>query len=135
MKHYVFTITYSNGVSFSKQINAFDAMTAWRKFTDWMQGTMKDISTWAHDIGLTDWAQSALNDISAQLDESGFAQWSREISAEVQTLMDHTPALQVWLKNAGEEVNRAWNILVNADQHTEKEVREALETVVKSLNS
>lgn len=38
MKHYVFTITYSNGVSFSKQINAFDAMTAWRKFTDWMQG-------------------------------------------------------------------------------------------------
>lgn len=38
MKHYIFTITYSNGTEFKKQINSFDTLTAWRRFTDWMQG-------------------------------------------------------------------------------------------------
>ena len=38
MKHYIFTITYSNGTEFKKQINAYDTITAWRKFTSWMQG-------------------------------------------------------------------------------------------------
>ena len=38
MKHYIFTITYSNGTEFKKQVNAYDTITAWRKFTDWMQG-------------------------------------------------------------------------------------------------
>lgn len=38
MRHYIFTITYSNGTSYQKQINTYDALTAWRRFTDWMQG-------------------------------------------------------------------------------------------------
>lgn len=36
--HYIFKLTYSNGDTFVKQFNAFDALTAWGNFNKWVEG-------------------------------------------------------------------------------------------------
>ena len=102
--------------------------------TDWFDNAGRTLSGWANDSGLTDWARGALRDISAWADDIGFTEWARQVSADAQALIDENrPAVEAWLAQAGEEVNRAWNTLVHAEDHTPGEVRDALETVNQAL--
>ena len=101
---------------------------------DWARDTANDVAKWAADSGLTEWAQGALRDLSTWFDESGIPEQAAEASREFREFMDENrPAVEAWLAEAGEEVARAWNTLLNADEHTEAEVREARETVTESL--
>ena len=43
--------------------------------------------------------------------------------------------MEAWLAQAGEDVVQAWNTLVNAEEHSQEEVQEALEIVTESLDS
>ena len=104
--------------------------------TAWLEGAARDVSAWAQDIGLTAWADGALKDISAWADDSGLTAWADEISAQAQALYEENrPAVEAWLNQAGEEVTRAWNTLVNADDYTQAELHDAFETVTESLNA
>ena len=117
--------------------DAANSVTQWANDTgvsDWMQKTAGSVTDWAKESGLTDWAQGALKDVTVWADDSGFTKWAQDVSAQVKAMVEENgPAVDAWLKAAGEEVNRAWTTLSNADQHTAKEVRDALETVNSAL--
>lgn len=101
--------------------------------TGWVEGTVNDVAAWADESGLTGWAQDALDDISAWADDIGFTEWAQQVSAEAQALIEENrPAVEAWLAQAGEDVQQAWNTLLNAQEHSEEEVQQALETVMES---
>ncbi|MDO4866959.1 MAG: hypothetical protein Q4C10_10440 [Clostridia bacterium] len=101
--------------------------------TGWVEGAVNDVTAWADGSGLTSWAQGALNDISAWAGDIGFTEWAQRVSAEAQALIEENrPAVEAWLAQAGEDVQQAWNTLVNAEDHSEEEVQQALETVMES---
>jgi len=100
----------------------------------WMEDTANSISAWAIDSGLTEWANTALSNVQSWADDSGLAEWASNISAQAQQYIeDNRPAVEAWLAQAGEEVNRAWNTLLSADTHTKDEVEAALKTVSSSF--
>ena len=83
--------------------------------------------------GLVGMTQDAADGISAWADDSGFNEWAQNVSQQVQAIIDENgPAVEAWLKSAGEEVRRAWDTLTHAEQHTEEEVKDALETVAEA---
>ncbi len=103
---------------------------------DWARDTAGDIAAWAEDSGLIDWARGTLDDFSAWLDETDIPGRAAEASRELQAFIEkNRPAIEAWLADAGEEVARAWDTLVNAGEHTEAELKEALETVTESLEA
>ena len=116
--------------------DAADGVSAWADesgVTAWVQGAVSDVAAWADANGVTAWAQGALNDLSAWADDSGFNEWAQNVSQQVQAIIDENgPAVEAWLKSAGEEVNRAWDTLTHAERHTEEEVKDALETVAEA---
>lgn len=118
--------------------DAAQGVTQWADesgVSKWLGNTVDGLNAWAKDSGAAEWAQSALNDAAAWADSTGVTQWAQDIEAQMKTMMkENGPAVEAWLKEAGEEVNRAWNILSHADQHTVKEVREALQTLAGALN-
>ena len=102
--------------------------------TGWVEGAVDSVSQWAEETGLSGWAQGALDDVSQWAEDIGVTDWARQIAADTQALIDQNrPAVEAWLAQAGEDVTRAWNTLVNADAHTPEEVRQAYDTVVESL--
>ena len=102
--------------------------------TEWVDGAVGSVTAWADEIGLTAWAQGAIDDISAWADESGFTEMAQGIAADTRALIEkNRPAVEAWLAQAGEEARQALNTLLNAEEHSEEEVREALETVAGSL--
>lgn len=117
--------------------DAAQSVTQWADesgVSKWLGSTVDSVSAWAKESGVTEWAQSALNDAAVWADSTGMTQWAQDIEAQMKTMMEENgPAVEAWLKEAGEEVNRAWKVLSNADQHTVKEVREALQTLAGAL--
>ena len=104
--------------------------------TEWVEGAVNDVAAWADESGLTAWAQGALEDISTWVDDTGLAEWAQGVSAQTQALIERNrPAVEAWLAQAGEDVVQAWNTLVNAEEHSQEEVQEALEIVTESLDS
>ena len=100
----------------------------------WVEGAVDSVSQWAEETGLSGWAQGALDDVSQWAEDIGVTDWARQIAADTQALIDQNrPAVEAWLAQAGEDVTRAWNTLVNADAHTHEEVQQAYDTVVESL--
>ena len=101
---------------------------------DWVEDKAGDIAGWARENGLTDWAEDTLEDIISWFDESGISDWAEGTSQEIQDfIMENRPAIESWLSKAGEEVQHAWDVLVNADQHTQSELEEAYDVVTDSL--
>lgn len=117
--------------------DAGKAVTDWADesgVTAWVNGAVNDVTAWANDSSLVDWAQGALDDLSAWAEDIGVTEWAQKISADTQALIEkNRPAVEAWLAQAGEDVQRAWNTLLNADAHTEEEVRQAYDSVVESL--
>ena len=117
--------------------DAGNAVASWAEdagVTAWVEGAVNDVTAWADESGVSAWAQGALEDISAWADESGLSEWAQNISAEPQALFERNrPAVEAWLAQAGEDVKQAWNTLVNADQHTTEEVKDAYDAVIDSL--
>lgn len=104
--------------------------------TQWVGDRANDVATWAKDSGLTDWANDALGQMSAWYEGSGIAEWAEGTSREIQAYIEENrPAVEAWLTEAGQEVQRAWDTLVNADQHTQKEIAEAYNIVAESMES
>ena len=102
--------------------------------TEWVEDTLDSVATWADESGISGWAQGALDDLSAWVDESGLSEWAEDIGARTQELIEkNRPAVEAWLDQAGEDVQNAWDTLVNAGQHGADEVRRAYETVVDSI--
>ena len=100
----------------------------------WARGAADDISKWAQENGLTDWANGALDEVNRWFADSGIAEWTAGASRDIQAFIDENrPGVEAWLNAAGEEVQRAWDTLVNPGQHTQEEVKEAYETVTESL--
>ena len=101
---------------------------------EWLGNTASDVSAWTKEVGLTDWADSTLKELNTWFEESGISEWAAGTSQEIQTFIEQNrPAVEAWLAEAGQEVRKAWDTLVNADAHTEEELEAAYETVVKSL--
>lgn len=95
----------------------------------------KSISAWADDSGVTAWANTALSDLQTWANDSGFNEWAENVSAETQKLIDENrPAVEAWLEQTGQEARNAWDTLMNAGDHTQEEVEEALDTVSDSLD-
>lgn len=104
--------------------------------TQWAEDAAQGVTTWLQDSGVTEWAEGAVNDISAWFQSSGITEWTEGAARDIQAFIDENgPAVEAWLAQAGEDVKQAWNTLVNADQHTEEEVKEAYETVVEALDA
>lgn len=102
--------------------------------TEWVEGKARDIAAWAQENGLTDWAKETLSELTTWFDETGIAEWTSATSREIQSFVEENrPAIEAWLTEAGQEVRKAWDTLVNADQHTEQEVKSAYEAVTDSL--
>lgn len=102
----------------------------------WTQDAVQNVSTWLDDSGVSAWAEGAAKDVSDWFESSGITEWTQGAARDVQAFIDQNgPAVEAWLNQAGEDVNRAWNTLVNADQHTEEEVKEAYEAVIESLDA
>jgi len=100
----------------------------------WVEDRASDVSAWAKENGLTDWAESTLDEVSAWFDRSGIAEWATGTSREIQAFVEENrPTIEAWLNEAGQEVSRAWDTLVNAGQHTQEEVEEAYDIVTESL--
>ena len=100
----------------------------------WVRGAADDIAKWARESGLTDWAGGALDEVNRWFRDSGIAEWTEGASRDIQAFIEENrPGVEAWLNEAGQEVRRAWDTLVNADQHTEDEVKSAYETVTDSL--
>lgn len=103
--------------------------------TEWMEGASRDISAWADDSGLTEWANAAAQEVSDWFRSSGITEWAEGASADLRAFIEENgPAVEAWLDQAGDDVKSAWDTLVNAEQHTEAEVRDAYETVVDALD-
>ena len=80
------------------------------------------------------WAENATKELNTLFEESGIAAWTEETRKAMDAyIQENGPAIEAWLQTAGDEVARAWDTLVNADKHTEKEVEAAYETVTESL--
>ena len=104
--------------------------------TEWAEGAAQDISAWAKEAGLTDWAGQALEDITSWYQQTGITEWAQGAAEQVQAFVDENgPAIEAWLKGAGEDVRDAWNTLVHPEGRTEDEVQAAYETVVESLEA
>lgn len=102
--------------------------------TDWIEDKAGDLADWARENGLTDWAEDTLKDITSWFDESGIVDWAAGASQDIQNFMtENSPAIESWLSKAGEEVRHAWDVLVNADQHTQSELEEAYDVITDSL--
>ena len=102
--------------------------------TQWVGDRANDVAAWAKESGLTDWANDTLGQLSAWYEGSGIAEWAEGTSREIQTyIQENRPAVEAWLSEAGQEVQRAWDTLVNADQHTQEEIAEAYDIVAESL--
>ena len=95
------------------------------EFLDNLSKTWDSFVNMANDAGqgVSDWA-----------DKNGVTEWTSEASKNIQTFVEENkPAIEAWLNAAGEEVAHAWDTLVNADQHTQQEVKEAYQVVTESL--
>lgn len=102
--------------------------------TEWAEGKANDIAAWAKANGLTDWARETIGDLTAWFDKTGITEWATGASQEFHAFIEENrPAIEAWLKEAGQEVREAWDTLVDADQHTAQEVEAAYETVTESL--
>ena len=102
--------------------------------TAWAEGIGKDIAAWADENGITAWAENATKELNTLFEESGIAAWTEETRKAMDAyIQENGPAIEAWLQTAGDEVASAWDTLVNADKHTEKEVEAAYETVTESL--
>lgn len=103
--------------------------------TEWAEGAVNDLSAWAKSVGLTQWAQDTLSEINGWVDESGLGAWTQETAAEFQAFIEeNSPAIEAWLQQAGQEVARAWDTLVNPEGHTRAELEQAYETVTYALS-
>ena len=107
---------------------------AWNSIVGMAKDAANGISARAVDSGLADWANAALSTVQSWSDDNGFTEWAADISAQAQKYVaENRPTVEAWLAQAGEEVDRAWNTLVNAEAHTKAEVEAALETVTASF--
>ena len=104
--------------------------------TEWAENTASDISAWAKENGLTDWAESTVKEFRTWFDESGISEWTAEASQNIRDFAEENrPAVEAWLREAGEEVRSAWNTLMDADHHTGEELQHAYESVMESLEA
>ena len=103
---------------------------------EWVDDRLDHLSAWAEENGLTDWARGTLDKLTSWFDESGIKEWASETSRDFRAFVDENrPAIEAWLDEAGEEVQRAWDTLLNAGQHTSEEIRQAYDTVAESLDA
>ena len=117
--------------------DAEQAVTDWADesgVTEWAQGAAEDITAWVNESGLSDWAQSAMDELSSWADDSGLKEWAEQTAADLRAFVDENgPAVEAWLTQAGEDVQNAWNTLVDPDGHTAEEIRKACEIVLEAL--
>ncbi len=103
---------------------------------DWAGGAASDLSAWAEEAGLTEWAQDALSEVSEWYAQSGITEWAQDTADGLRAVIEENrPAVEAWLREAGEEVRLAWDTLTHPDGHTQREVEDAYEAVVESLEA
>lgn len=101
---------------------------------EWAEGAVNDVSAWFRENGLTDWARDTLDSLKTWFDESGIAEWAEGTSEEIQAFIEkNRPVIEAWLTEAGQEVRKAWDVLIHADRHTKEEVEAARGIVEESL--
>ena len=117
----------------------------WDSFTVMVEDAAESAKQWAEESEVkswfegagktfTDWADTTLTDLQSWADDSGFRAWTEEVTRQAQQLLEENgPAVEAWLKKAGEEVTEAWNTLLDAAEHDKAQVEEALKTVTESL--
>lgn len=95
----------------------------------WASGKAQDFSAWLEEVDL----EQKLKD---WFDGSGIAEWAQSRADEIQAFIDENrPALEAWLDSAGENVQKAWDTIANAGEHTKEELAEAYDTLMDSLNA
>lgn len=118
---------------------AANSVSAWADesgVTAWFDEAGRNLSDWFGGSGLGEWAGQALGGLQTWANDTGLAQWAENVAAETEKLVEQNrPAVESWLNQAGEDVKRAWDTLVNAGQHSQAEVEAALETVTEALET
>ena len=147
-KHLLMGEPYANLTARSTYAdNFFSGLSqAWDDLRGMADDAGQAVSAWANESGvagalenagesISAWADTALSDMQSWAEDSGLSEWAQNVSAETKKLIEKTrPAVEAWLEQAGEDVKNAWNTLINAEDHTRKEIEEALETVNDALN-
>lgn len=90
-----------------------------------------DLPNWLEN-DLPNWSKSAAEAIRNWAKDAD--KWSQEAAANLQAFVDRNgPAVETWLNQAGEDVQKAWETLTNPQSHTEAEVAQAYDTVMDTL--
>lgn len=74
---------------------------------------------------VTVWANQAAEEIG---------KWMQNADIDIDMfIQENSAAIEQWLKTAGEEVNKAWDVVTHNSEHTQEEIRDALKTIEQSL--
>lgn len=99
------------------------------------ENAMNSVAAWAQESGLSDWAETAQQEISSMIEESGIREFTESTAKELQAFMDENgPLVNEWLANAGDEISKAWDMLIHPEGHSKAELEHAYDAVVESLD-
>ncbi|MBQ3270959.1 MAG: hypothetical protein IJH09_13690 [Clostridia bacterium] len=94
--------------------------------TEWAENAAQDVTNWANESGVTEWAENAARDVTNWANESGVTEWAEGAADDIQTFArDNGPAIGAWFSQAGENIGKALDSLVNPNGNQAKEAPEA----------
>ena len=101
---------------------------AWDGLLGMASDAGKAVSDWANETGVTEWAENAARDVTNWANESGVTEWAEGAADDIQTFArDNGPAIGAWFSQAGENIGKALDSLVNPNGNRAKEAPEAAE--------
>lgn len=90
-----------------------------------------DLDNWLKN-DLPAWADNAAKSIQSWIGEAD--KWTQDAAAKLQAFVEQNgPAVEAWLNQAGEDVQKAWETLNNPNAHTQEEVEQAYDAVMNTL--
>ena len=99
---------------------------AWDGLLGMASDAGKAVSDWANETGVTEWAENAARDVTNWANESGVTEWAEGAADDIQTFArDNGPAIGAWFSQAGENIGKALDSLVNPNGNRAKEAPEA----------
>jgi len=119
----------------------------WNGLVGAVEGAAKDVTNWVNGSGASEWVEQAGKDITNWVDQAGrdvtawvdqadkdIANWVGQAEKDVNSwVAQNGPAVEAWFNNAGDEVARAWNTIVNPGGYTQQELGQAYRTVAQSM--
>ena len=99
---------------------------AWDGLLGMASDAGKAVSDWANETGVTEWAENAARDVTNWANESGVTEWAEGAADDIQTFArDNGPAIGAWFSQAGENIGKALDSLVNPNGNRAKEAPKA----------